>query len=372
MTFFGHKYRYWFMLLLGGYSFANTLFVEALTYYRLELPAWLALASFVGVVFLVWEGNRLIEKAVPALITRLPVPIHPLALQFVLGMLIVTITVTPLTWLLSTQYLEYSTAELQLALKITLVFAFRINLFLQTINVIFFFMQQFREKQLEAERFRKASAQAQFQSLKNQVNPHFLFNSLNVLSTLVTKDASAASEFIEQLAKVYRHILQQKDKELIDLRSELAFIRSYQYLLDKRFGDTLRLEIDIPEQYQDWHVVPVALQMLIENAIKHNVSSRNRPLTVRVSTNDSPALIVENNLQPKLDKEPSTLVGLDNIAKRYQFVTSQPVEVTQENNTFRVTLPLIQVFPEDISVRLSLTNAKVAGVPDNSPDKPFV
>jgi LytS/YehU family sensor histidine kinase len=250
-------------------------------------------------------------------------------------------------WLLARYYLHLSPSGMHLPVKITMAFAFRINLFLNTINAIFFLLQQVRDSQLEAERFRKISAQAQFQSLKDQVNPHFLFNSLNVLSSLVHKDAEASTEFIDQLARVYRYLLKQYDKELVEVGSEMEFIYSYVYLLEKRFGNSLRVQMEVPEEYLSLYIVPVALQMLFENAIKHNVSSRSRPLVITVTVDSSPAITVINNLQPKLEKDPSTQIGLDNISRRYEFVTKRSVAVIQDENYFRVTLPLIRLFDDE-------------------------
>ncbi len=344
---FAHRYRYLFILLLAVYSFVNTLYVEALVYYQIRLPSGFVLAVFVGIVGLVWEGNRILEKWIPVWAAGLKGHIHPLVITFVASMVMTAVVIGLPAWLLAKYYLGYSPDAMRLPLKITLAFAFRINLFLNTLNAIFYLVQQVRTTQVEAERFKKVSAQAQFQSLKNQVNPHFLFNSLNVLATLVYKDPEASTEFIEQMANVYRYVLKQYDKELVDLRSELEFIQSYVYLLEKRFGQGLRVEIEVPEALLDYYIVPVALQMLFENAIKHNVSSRNRPLVIRVTADSSPALTVVNNYQPKTEKEPSTLIGLDNISRRYEFVSKRPVVVTQTEDCFGVALPLIHLFTDE-------------------------
>ncbi len=340
---FAHKFRYWFILLLATYSFLNTLYVEALPYYQIQLSLPFIWGVFESVVLLVWEGNRLLEGILPKTPQLLGRSIHPLVVTFASSLLMTFVVILVPGWLVGTFYLGYAGQQLQLPLKLVLMFAFRVNLFLNTINAVYFFIQQFRETQLEAERFKKISVQAQLQSLKNQVNPHFLFNNLNTLSSLVNKDAAMATEFIEEFAKVYRYVLAQSDKELVELRSELEFIRSYKYLLEKRFSQSLQITIDVPEAHLDYYVVPVVLQMLFENAIKHNISSRNRPLTIQVFVDDSPSLTVMNNLQPKPVPEPSTLIGLENISRRYQFVSKRQVEVFQDGQLFRVTIPLIQI-----------------------------
>ncbi len=344
---FAHRYRYVFIALIAVYSYANTLYVEAFEYYRIPISGWEALLWFGILVFCIWEGNRLLEKQLNRVKHILsPVvgkELHPLVVMFGGSILITTLSVAVPVYVLAHYQFQYDWSQMRMPVKLAFTLGFRINLFLNTLNAIFFFLQQQREAQLEAERFKKISVQAQFQALKNQVNPHFLFNNLNVLSTLVYKDAAVASEFIEELAKVYRYVLQNFEKELIELRSELEFIRSYCYLLEKRFGKSLHIDIDIPETFLSYHIVPVALQMLIENAIKHNVSSRNRPLHIRVYVDENQQLVVQNNLQPKQEKEISTQIGLENISQRYQFVSKQTITVQQEADFFIIRLPLLHV-----------------------------
>lgn len=345
---FALKYRYWFILLLAVYSFLNTLYAEALVYYRIDLPPGFVLGVFVLTVLLIWEGNRWLEHLLPKAPHLLGRPVHPLLVRFVSSLVITAVVVLIPGWLVGRFYLGYSREQMQLPLKLVLMFGFRVNLFLNTINAVYFFIQRFRETQLEAEQFKKISVQAQLQSLKNQVNPHFLFNNLNVLTSLVNKDPVTATEFIEEFSKVYRYVLTHSDKELIELSRELEFIRSYGYLLEKRFSQGLQISIDVPDAYLGYYVVPVALQMLFENAIKHNISSRNRPLIIQVlvthyPADHSPGLMVQNNLQPKSAPEKSTKIGLENISRRYQFVSKRQVEVLQDEQSFRVTLPLIQI-----------------------------
>jgi len=344
---FAHRYRYGFIIGIAVYSYFNTLYVEVLDYYRIPLAGWEVLLFFTFMVLFIWEGNHLIEKGI-SFLQRILLPvtgrkIHPLLLMFGGSIVLTFVIVVALTALLAQYHFGYNWSQISMPLKLALTLGFRVNLFLNTLNAIFFFLRQQREAQLEAERFKKISAQAQFQSLKNQVNPHFLFNNLNVLSTLVYKDPGIASDFIEELAKVYRYVLQNFEKELIEVRTELDFIRSYIYLLEKRFGHSLQIEIDVPEAFQNHYIVPVAMQMLIENAIKHNVSSRNRPLHIRVYVDENQLLVVRNNLQPKLDKEVSTHIGLENISKRYQFVSKQSIMIQREPEHFTIKLPLVQL-----------------------------
>ncbi len=344
---FAHRYRYLFIVGIAVYSYANTLYVEALDYYQIPLQHWLILTLFIGIVWGIWEGNRMLEKLLPlmqAWVQRVSGRKPSYLVGMFSGSIILTFLVVAIpSWLVSRYQLHYTWQQFQMPAKLVLTLGFRINLFLNTLNAIFFFLRQQREAQLEAERFKKISVQAQFQSLKSQVNPHFLFNSLNVLSTLVHKDPDVASEFIEELAKVYRYVLQNFEKELIELETELTFIESYVYLLEKRFGSSLQIELNIPSKFRTYYVVPVAIQMLIENAIKHNISSRNRPLHIYVYIDANNHLVVKNNLQLKPEKETSTQIGLENISKRYQFVSSQGIVIQQDKDFFTILLPLLHV-----------------------------
>jgi len=217
----------------------------------------------------------------------------------------------------------------------------RVSLFLHTLNAIFFYVNAYKTKQLEAEELKRINTQAQLQSIKNQVNPHFLFNNLNVLSSLVMTDNPDANKFIEEFSTVYRHILNSQEKELIELRTELDYIKPYIFLLQKRFPDSISIVLDIPESYQNWYIVPVALQMLIENAIKHNIVSRAKPLQVSITVKGE-QLIVKNNLQIKSQVEHSMQIGLQNITQRYRIITGKTININKDQNSFSVSLPLIR------------------------------
>jgi LytS/YehU family sensor histidine kinase len=228
-------------------------------------------------------------------------------------------------------------------LKLNLIYTNLVNLFFHLLNAIFFFFQEYRRQWSEAEELRRNSAQAQVQLVKNQINPHFLFNNLNVLSGMVIKDHPDANHFIEEFSKVYRYILKNQEKELVELKSELDFIQPYIFLLNKRFDEGLVVEIDIPDQYRGYYVIPVALQMLIENAIKHNIVSRSKPLHIKIKANGNQTLSIKNNLQLRKESEISTRIGLQNISKRYELISGKKVIIHQTDNSFEVTLPLLNL-----------------------------
>jgi LytS/YehU family sensor histidine kinase len=183
---------------------------------------------------------------------------------------------------------------------------------------------------------------SQFETLKSQVNPHFLFNSLNVLSSLIFIDQEKAARFVRQLSRVYRYVLDHKDLDTISLKEELPFIESYIYLLKTRFDQNLQVEIDIPQPMQHYKVAPMVIQLLVENAIKHNVISRGRPLKVTLSTREQEGyLTIQNNLQLKSSTERSSQIGLANIRKRYDYLSGKKIEVNNDHEYFTVKIPLL-------------------------------
>jgi hypothetical protein len=199
------------------------------------------------------------------------------------------------------------------------------------------FLLNWRLSEVNAQKLEKERVRAQYDSLKNQVNPHFLFNSLNALTNLVYEDPDKAAKFIKQLSEVYRYVLDSKDKEIVPLADELKFLESYLFLQRIRFGEKLNAKIDVVGG--PYSVAPMALQMLIENAIKHNEVSVDHPLTIHVFS-DNGFLVVENIINKKSTlQEPSSGTGLDNIRKRYAFLSPAPVEVRSEGGKFIVKLP---------------------------------
>jgi two-component system, LytTR family, sensor kinase len=192
-----------------------------------------------------------------------------------------------------------------------------------------------RKKRLELSR-----AQAHAQMLKNQVSPHFLFNSLNALSSLIYTNEDQAYRFIKELSNVFRYVLKHKDRELIVLRDELEFAQAFFYLVKIRFRDNIRLETHIPASYLEFMLPPLSLQMLLENAIKHNIISKDEPLTIAIR-GENQHLSVSNNLQQRTIGEKSTGIGLKNIADRYKYLTDQSLHIIKTEKEFTARLPLI-------------------------------
>jgi len=197
------------------------------------------------------------------------------------------------------------------------------------------------QSERQAEALKKENLQTQLESLKHQVNPHFLFNSLNTLSYLIGEDTERAEEFLNQLCKVYRYLLRANEHELTDLATELQFIRSYYHLLRTRYGENLQLTIDVDPPYLTGLLPSLTLQLLVENAVKHNVIDKNQPLLVTISTGADGLLSVQNNLQRKLQQLPSTQIGLRNIATKFRLLNQGDIRVQQTDDHFTVAFPLI-------------------------------
>ncbi|QJW90191.1 histidine kinase [Spirosoma taeanense] len=203
-----------------------------------------------------------------------------------------------------------------------------------------YLFKRWQENVLRAARLEKEKSQVQYDNLKNQLNPHFLFNSLSSLDSLIDENPVLARQFLRQLSKVFRYVLQNKDKELVSLETELAFVDNYVSLLKTRFDGTLNVSFQIAEDALDKSIVPVTLQVLIENAIKHNVINEAHPLEICAATDDA-YLNVENRVQRKRQVETSNQQGLTNLRLLYSYLSQQPVEVLDDGDRFRVRVPLL-------------------------------
>lgn len=204
-----------------------------------------------------------------------------------------------------------------------------------------FFYARWKEALLETVQLKRANIESQLEGLKSQVNPHFLFNSLNTLTYIIPEDPDRAVHFVRQLSKVYRYILEIREKQLIPLAEELNFMKSYLFLVKERFGDNICIRKTIPDEYLQDQIVPLSLQILMENCVKHNIISRQHPLEIDVYI-ENQYLIIRNTLQPKHQEIASTRIGLQNIRNRYAFFTNAEVLIDDTNGYFQVSLPLIR------------------------------
>lgn len=221
-----------------------------------------------------------------------------------------------------------------------------IAIIIGTIYETVYFFENWKATIRQNEELKNQQIRTQFEVLQNQMSPHFLFNSLNTLTTLISENQEIAIDFTQNLSEVYRYILQNKNRELVSLHEEVEFALSFLYLLKKRFPDNLTYDFRIEKSLEKMSIAPMTLQMLIENCIKHNVVSKAHPLHIEVYVENGKSIIVKNNLQEKQTIEKSTKTGLINIKKRYEYLTDRPVDVIMSAQNYMVAVPLIDLIPE--------------------------
>lgn len=294
----------------------------------------------VAITMLVWEGNLWIDVWMNKQFPWLLKPGRRILVHLPVSVVYSAITIFCSMVFFDTFVCKIPHTSREMLMASSTVIGLLVTLIIISMEIGSQFFHQWKKSLVEVEKYKTESVQAQLQNLKSQVNPHFLFNNLSVLSSLVYKDQDKAVDFINQLSKVYRYLLDSRNSELISLEEELKFIESYTYLLQIRFDTNLHFDIQIPKQNKQQLIPPMALQMLIENAIKHNEISTELPLTIAIQVSDD-RLEVRNNLQLRTQSESSSKTGLSNIRERYAYYTERPVEVMQSKKTFSVKIPLL-------------------------------
>ena len=213
------------------------------------------------------------------------------------------------------------------------------------------FINEKQTIKIENERLKRENLQSQYESLKNQVSPHFLFNSLSALNALISDNPEKARSYVNHLSLVLRSALQRNEDRTVTLTSEMEVVSSYLFLIGMRFGSNLVIETNTNAMYNNFRLPPLAVQMLIENAVKHNEISKRNPLTITIKTTDKESLIVSNPIQKKLSPESGTGTGLVNLSRQYQLLCGQDIIISKEDNEFRVEIPLLnpQTYESSIS-----------------------
>ncbi|WES96388.1 2TM domain-containing protein [Chryseobacterium arthrosphaerae] len=215
------------------------------------------------------------------------------------------------------------------------------------------FMEELKKvsrKEVVEQKLIAKSANAQFESLKNQLDPHFLFNSLNVLSSLIDENPQQAQKFTASMSKIYRYVLEQKDKELVTVEDEIEFAKTYCDLLKTRFEGSVDFIFDVQKEDYRKYVVPLSLQLLLENCIKHNFATSSRPLVIRIFS-EGDILCIENNLQVREQIKESSGIGLANIVQRYSLLTKRNVFIEKSEDYFKVKLPMLASKPNIVSIK---------------------
>jgi hypothetical protein len=298
----------------------------------------LLVSSFSGLIWVaLWQGNGLVQHTVDQYIDWLKAP----AKRFFIGLVATTLYTTSAVYFIMFLFSKLLPPGWRLVgfSNETLIFSIAITLIIWFFLTGKQFLAAYRQEAVNAEKLKTEFIISRFESLKNQVNPHFLFNSLNALSNLIYQDTELSAKFIKQLAEVYRYVLDTRTKDLVDIAEELKFLKAYLFLQDIRFGNKLKVDITIPDS--NIKIAPVVLQMLVENAIKHNIISEEEHLIIRITQTEE-YLIVENNLQKRsILADDSVGIGLDNIVSRYQLLSPKPVIIEEEKDRFSVSIPLI-------------------------------
>lgn len=260
-------------------------------------------------------------------------------IQFVLTVIIavpVAVLIT-LSANLINAYKENLTSVLVTNVLISVV----VNIILVIILEAWLFFVESDKAKTKAQTLEKELTQIRFEVLKNQINPHFMFNSLNVLSGLIDKDIAKAQLFIDEFSHIYRYVLETIEKQVVSVNEELGFVRSYIFLQQIRYGDALKVNIDLPAEILHLLMPPLSLQVVLENAIKHNIIDSSKPLQIDISY-DNECLIIKNNIQPKISTGVSTGLGQKNMVKRYSMICDTLPEFMVRTNHYIVKLPLIK------------------------------
>ena len=285
---------------------------------------------------LLWQGNGMVSDYLSYKMPWLQNP-GKRFIWGVIGVMVYTPIATYGLFFLFQYIFDIEMGNIGMTLLISIGITFVISFFLNSVE----FLKNWKKASLDAERLKKEQMEAKYETLKNQVNPHFLFNSLNALTNLVYDDQDQAAKFIRELSKVYRYVLDTRAQEVVSLKTEMEFVNSYLFLQKIRFDEKLQLHINIGGSEQRM-LPPMAIQMLLENAIKHNVIAEEEPLTINIEVEEGTKLVVRNNLQKKnIPAEESSGMGLNNIKSRYEFLSEMPVEVIDGPNEFIVKLPLL-------------------------------
>lgn len=216
------------------------------------------------------------------------------------------------------------------------------NIFLTFFNEGVAKFEKYKATATETEQLKKEYMKSQLIGLKSQMNPHFLFNSLNTLSSLIHENEEEAEDFLDHMSKVYRYLLRSNDEQLVTLETELAFIKSYYYLLKARHGEGLQLQVDIPREVQDHPIPPLTLQFIFEQALNHNTTGKEKPLRIHMFTNGGDELVITYNVQPKRGSvDESTNTALENISNKFRLLCQKEVAVEETPTEKRISIPLV-------------------------------
>lgn len=337
--------RHWLLILLRDFLIL-ILIGNALTLFTVPLKLW-TLQIFlnnclfsIGIGYPSWKGMGLILQVLERKLPWLESPIKRLVAQF-LAMTLFAALVIFLgfsVWFMIAEELSFSNAIPLVLPALKVVYIFLILALMVTNSILFF--TKWRESVLQQEELKRAHLALQYQALRDQVSPHFLFNSLSSLVTLINTDQEKATRFVHKLSDVYRYLLEQREVELVPLAEEIRFLEDYLYLQKIRFGESLIISLEL-DGTDNRMVIPLSVQMMVENAIKHNEASASHPLHIVIRVTEGGMVEITNSLQRKMMPGESTGTGIGNLRKRLSFYTPEPLRITEGSGKFTVWLPTL-------------------------------
>jgi LytS/YehU family sensor histidine kinase len=295
----------------------------------------------IGIAFLIWEGNRYLLFTLRSYFDWFNKPVRKIAV-LVLAISFYTIPISALMLVIWYKIFNNGIVNWDLITTTTLVIMICV-LFITHIYETVFLVREAENEKLKKEQLERAKAEAELEALKNQIDPHFIFNSLNTLSHLIEKEPAKAKQFNDNLADVYRYILQNKARELVLLHEEMLFLTDYFSLLKIRFEQAVQLQINIdPALFDQYLIPPISLQILVENAIKHNEFTDAVPLVITIDMQND-ELIIHNQVRKKFLRKASSRIGLNNLGERYKLTTSKEISVSESASDFTVSLPILKI-----------------------------
>jgi two-component system, LytTR family, sensor kinase len=313
---------------------------EVNAYYTKEgwwaIPSEIFFAIFFAMVYS--ETNIILSNFLDKRISWEQKPVWRSVIQFLiafcLGSLLGYFFVLFFDWLFPSDYPKPPSHQIFIA-------GFLIALPLTLVYLILYLFNRWKKTLLEAEALKRENIEAQYETLKNQLDPHFLFNNLNTLTAIVEENPKQAVDFIQNLSHVYRYVLQNRDKTMVTLAEELKLAKAYIFLLKNRYETNLSIEIDIPNVILTKEIPPMSLQLLLENVVKHNIIDNKHPLSIKLFFDEKQGyLVVQNSLHKKNIKEESTKIGLQNINNRLRLMNQNELIIVENTQDFSVSIPL--------------------------------
>jgi two-component system, LytTR family, sensor kinase len=317
-------------------------------YHKVGTPDfyWSFPVSFITTA-LIWEGTRFFMLNLRRWLAWNRRPMQHILVQAILSSIYSALVVS------ASIYVAYGfiyAGEISpLRIRQTIATGVMLTLMMNAIYEGIYFSKQWRANFIRGEVLRRTNLRTQFESLKHQVNPHFLFNSLNTLATLIEEDPVLAKRFVAELSKLYQYVLETREHSLVSLEKEIDFVETYVFLLQMRFGENLLLTQTLSKEKLNSPIPPLTLQLLAENAVKHNIISEDKPLHIMI-TESNGCINVSNNIQKKTVLESSTGIGLKNIIERYRYFSSEPITIDESEERFIVCLPVLASETEPVSI----------------------